>query len=68
MKNSGNGMVQSAVAQNLGYQAVMHEHTVLFTTAANRRNDLSALDSDNALRRRIKHYAKPAVLIIDEVG
>ncbi|MDO8846616.1 ATP-binding protein [Methylicorpusculum sp.] len=31
-------------------------------------NDLAALDSDNALRRRIKHYAKPALLIIDEVG
>ncbi len=31
-------------------------------------NDLAALDGDNALRRRIKHYASPAFLIIDEVG
>lgn len=64
----GNGVGKSTVAQNLDYQAVMHGHTVLFTTAANMLNDLAALDSDNALRRRIKHYAKPALLIIDEVG
>lgn len=63
-----NGVGQSTLAQNLGYQAVMQGHTVLLTTAANMLNDLAALDSDNALRRRIKHYAKPALLIIDEVG
>lgn len=63
-----NGVGKSTLAQNLGYQAVMQGHTVLFTTAANMLNDLAALDSDNALRRRIKHYAKPAFLIIDEVG
>ena len=63
-----NGVGKSTIAQNLGYQAVMQGHTVLFTTAANMLNDLAALDSDNALRRRIKHYAKPAFLIIDEVG
>ena len=63
-----NGVGKSTIAQNLGYQAVMQGHTVLFTTAANMLNDLASLDSDNALRRRIKHYAKPAFLIIDEVG
>lgn len=63
-----NGVGKSTLAQNLGYQAVMQGHTVLFTTAANMLNDLAALDSDTALRRRIKHYAKPAFLIIDEVG
>jgi DNA replication protein DnaC len=63
-----NGVGKSTIAQNLGYQAVMQGHTVLFTTAANMLNELAALDSDNALRRRIKHYAKPAFLIIDEVG
>ena len=47
---------------------ILQGHTVLFTTAANMLNDLAALDSDNALRRKIRHYAKPAFLIIDEVG
>jgi DNA replication protein DnaC len=30
--------------------------------------DLSAIDSDTALRRRIRHYAAPRLLVIDEVG
>jgi DNA replication protein DnaC len=30
--------------------------------------DLSALDSDSALRRRLRQYAAPELLIIDEVG
>ena len=63
-----NGVGKSTIAQNLGYQAVMQGHTVLFTTAANMLNDLAAQDGDNALRRRIKQYARPAFLIIDEVG
>ena len=31
-------------------------------------NELAALDSDSALRRRIKYYTQPQLLIIDEVG
>jgi len=64
----GNGVGKSTIAQNLGYQAVMQGHTVLFTTAANMLNDLAARDGDNALRRRIKYYARPNFLVIDEVG
>lgn len=29
---------------------------------------LAALDSDSALRRRLKRYASPDLLMIDEVG
>ena len=63
-----NGVGKSTIAQNLGYQAVMQGHTVLFTTAANMLNDLAALDGDNALRRRLKYYARSSLLIIDEIG
>lgn len=63
-----NGVGKSTIAQNLAYQTVMQGHTALFTTAANMLNDLAAQDGDNALRRRLKYYAKPALLIIDEVG
>jgi len=63
-----NGVGKSTIAQNLGYQAVMQGHTVVFTTAANMLNDLAAQDGDNALRRRLKHYARPSLLIIDEIG
>jgi DNA replication protein DnaC len=63
-----NGVGKSTLAQNLGYKAVMHGHTVLFTTAANMLNDLAAQDGDNALRRRLTYYAKAKLLIIDEIG
>ena len=63
-----NGVGKSTIAQNLAYQAVMQGHTVLFTTAANMLGDLTAQDGDNALRRRLKHYARPRLLLIDEIG
>jgi len=63
-----NGVGKSTIAQNLAYTAIMHGHTALFTSAANMLNDLAAVDGDNALRRRIKYYARPDFLVIDEVG
>jgi DNA replication protein DnaC len=30
--------------------------------------DLAALDSDSTLRRRLRHYVNPTLLVIDEVG
>lgn len=63
-----NGVGKFTIAQNLGHQAVMAGHTVLFTTASNLLNNLAAQDGDNALRRRFKHYASPKLLIVDEVG
>ena len=63
-----NGVGKTMVASNLGYQAVLAGHTALFTTAGQLLGDLSALDSDSALRRRLRQYAAPELLIIDEVG
>ena len=63
-----NGVGKSTIAQNLAHTAVMQGHTVLFASAANMLNDLAAQDGDNALRRRLKHYARPGFLLIDEVG
>jgi hypothetical protein len=37
-------------------------------TAGQLLGELAALDSDSALRRRLKHYAAPDLLLIDEVG
>ena len=64
----GNGVGKSTMAQNIAHQAVIRGHTALFTSAANMLNDLAAQDGDNALRRRLKHYAQPALLVIDEIG
>ena len=45
-----------------------NDPTVLFTTAGQLLGELAALDSDSALRRRLRHYASPTLLVIDEVG
>jgi len=63
-----NGVGKSTLAKNLAHQALIHGHTVLFTTAGQLLGDLAALDSDSALRRRLRHYASPDLLAIDEVG
>jgi DNA replication protein DnaC len=63
-----NGVGKTTLAKNLAHQAVIHGHTVLVTTAGQLLGDLAALDSDSALRRRLRHYATPSLLCIDEVG
>ena len=63
-----NGVGKTMCACNLGYQAVLAGHTALFITAGQLLGELAALDSDSALRRRLRFYAAPDVLMIDEVG
>ena len=63
-----NGVGKTMCACNLGYQAVLAGHTVLFITAGQLLGDLAALDSDSALRSRLRRYAAPDLLLIDEVG
>ncbi len=63
-----NGVGKSMIAQNIAHHAVMQGHSALFINAAQMLGDLAAQDGDNALRRRLKHYAHPDVLVIDEIG
>lgn len=62
------GVGKTMLAKNLAIHAVTQGHTALFTTAMNMLNDLAAMESGRALSRRIKHYAKPDILVIDEIG
>lgn len=63
-----NGVGKTTIAQNIAHQAVIRGYTVLLTTAGQMLNELASQDGDNALRRRIKYYVQPQLLIIDEVG
>jgi len=63
-----NGVGKTTIAQNIAHHAVIQGYSVLFTTAARMLNELAAQDGDSALRRRIKHYSQPQLLVIDEVG
>jgi DNA replication protein DnaC len=63
-----NGVGKSTLARNLAHEALIHGHTVLFTSAGQLFGELASLDSDSALRRRLRHYVTPTLLLIDEVG
>jgi DNA replication protein DnaC len=63
-----NGVGKTTIARNITHQSILKGFTALFTTAAGMLNELAALDSDSALRRRTKYYTQPMLLVIDEVG
>lgn len=63
-----NGVGKTMIVSNIASQVVLRGSTALFTTAAAMLNELAELDSDSALRRRIKYYTQPALLVVDEVG
>ena len=63
-----NGVGKTMCACNLGYQAVLAGHTALFITACELLGELAATDSDAGLRRKLRRYLAPQLLVIDEVG
>jgi len=63
-----NGVGKSTIARNIAHQAVLQGHNVLFTSAGQMLNDLAAQDGDSALKRRLALYARPHLLVIDELG
>ncbi len=56
------------LAKNLVHQAVLAGHTALFTTASDLLLDLNGQETARALERRLKHYTRPTLLAIDEIG
>ena len=63
-----NGTGKTMIAQNLAHAALLAGHRVRFTTASAMLNDLAAQDSAAGLQRRLRHYCRPALLAIDELG
>jgi len=64
--NVGLGKTHIAIA--LGYEACLKGHSVLFTSAIDVINTLTTAKSTGRLKQEIKKYAKPALLIVDELG
>ena len=63
-----NGVGKTMIARNIAHQAVLAGHSVLFAGAGQMLSDLAAQDGDRALRRRLALYARPRLLVIDEIG
>lgn len=62
------GLGKTMIAQNVAQQAVLRGYGVLFISAAQLLLDLGAQESTRALERRLQHYAKIGLLILDEIG
>ena len=64
----GVGLGKTHLATALGYQACLKGHTVVFTSAIETINNLSAAQQSGRLKQELKRYLNPALLIIDELG
>lgn len=62
------GVGKSHIAKALCLIACKQERRVLYTTCADMMVDLHASLADGSLRRRIKRYTTPALLLIDDLG
>jgi DNA replication protein DnaC len=63
-----NGVGKTTIVKNLAHKALLEGHTARFVTASELLNDLASQESTPALTRRLRHYCRPALLVIDEVG
>jgi DNA replication protein DnaC len=64
----GVGLGKTHLAIALGYEACRKGHAVLFAGAIDVINTLVAAKSAGRLKQEIKKYAKPTLLILDEIG
>jgi len=63
-----NGVGKTTIAQNLAHEAIIRGFTVRMALASDMLSDLSSQDGPAALSRRLSHYVRPALLVVDEVG
>ena len=64
----GVGLGKTHLATALGYSAGLQGYSVLFTSASDVIHSLAAAKSTGRLKQELKRYAKPALLILDELG
>ena len=62
------GIGKSHLVQALGQKACMHGYRVIYRTSAQLLGDLTASLPDKTLPVRLRRYANPDLLIIDEFG
>jgi DNA replication protein DnaC len=64
----GNGLGKTMIAMNLLHTAVVNGYTACAISASELLNNLAAQESSAALLRRLRHYSRPQLLFIDELG
>lgn len=64
----GVGLGKSHLATALGHECCLKGHTVLFTTAVEAINSLTAAQANYRLKTELKKFLSPTVLVLDELG
>lgn len=64
----GVGVGKTHLAAALGYAACLKRRAVLFTTAIDAINAMTAAQAAGRLRHELKRYEKPELLVLDELG
>ena len=64
----GVGLGKTHLASALGYSACLKGHKVLFTTAIDIVNTLSAAQASGRMKEALKKYTQPALVVMDELG
>ena len=64
----GVGLGKTHLASALGYAACLEGYTVLFATAIDVINTLSAAQAAETMKQALKKYTRPSLLILDELG
>jgi len=64
----GVGLGKTHLASALGYEACLKGYNVLFTSAIDIINTLSAAKAAGRMKQDLKKYTKPSLLIMDEIG
>ena len=62
------GVGKTFLAKIIAWRACQANHRVLFTTAMDMLNQLSAAQVDHSLVRKLKSYTDPSLVVIDELG
>jgi DNA replication protein DnaC len=62
------GLGKTTLAQNLGWLALQKGATVRFATLGQALADMDKHDTPMGFERKLRHYIKPTLLIIDELG
>jgi len=62
------GVGKTTLAKNVAHQALVSGHSVVFRSASEMLEELAAIDVYSALRRRLRKYTGPDLLVIDQLG
>lgn len=62
------GLGKTHLMLALGLEACKHGYSVIFDTAANIVNRLSAAQAEGEIMKALRYYSKPEILAIDEIG